>query len=410
MEESQLADSGLRFRARFPAHVCDSSSGAFDTMNDRLDILFLIRSMGRGGAERQLSLLARALHAQGIRVAVAVFYAGDVLDHELRAAGVEVVDLQKLGRWSNLGVLRKFRSIVRRRRPRVLHTYMATQNVLALLLRPWLRRQDCAVVCGVRTSLPNAWRYDKVAGMVDCAQKLLLRFADRIISNSSAALHNLGVHVLDGRAVVVPNGIEQHRFGFSSELRSVQRSAWNAPDDSVLLGLVGRLDPQKNHALLIEALHLAGDEVPQVSLVFVGDGSFKCKQELQAYAESNGVASRILWAGASSDMASIYSALDVLCLCSDVEGFPNVLAEAMSAGLPCVTTDVGDAALIVGDCGWIVPPGDAPALSRALLQAVRALPGWERERPRRRVLEEFSVDALSNRTLKALAPFLGEAA
>lgn len=375
---------------------------------DRLDILFLIRSLGRGGAERQLSLLARALHARGVRVAIAVFYAGDALEHELRAENVEVIDLRKLGRWSNLATLRRLRGIVRERRPRVLHTYMATQNVMALLLQPWLKRSGCAVVCGIRTSLPNAWRYNKIAGVVDFAQKLMLRFADRIISNSSAALRNLEIHSAAARAVVVPNGIELDRFGFSTELRSVQRIAWNVPGDAVLLGLVGRLDRRKNHALLIEALRLAGDEMAKVMLVFVGAGSASYKGTLQAFAESQGMATRILWVGASGDMTSIYSAMDMLCLCSDFEGFPNVLAEAMSAGLPCVTTDVGDAGLLVGDCGWVVPPGDAQALAQALLHAFRALPGWDRDRPRRRMMEEYSVAALADNTLKALAPFLGE--
>lgn len=377
---------------------------------DRLDILFLIRSLGRGGAERQLSLLARALRARELRVAVAVFYVGDALEQELHAAGVEVIDLQKRGRWSNFETIRRLMAVVRQRHPKVLHTYMATQNVLALLLRPWLKRQGCAVACGIRTSLPNAWRYNKVAGVVDYAQAFLLRFADRIISNSSVALRNLGIHIADGRAVVIPNGIEQERFGFFAALRYAQRTAWNVPGEAVLLGLVGRLDPRKNHALLIEALQLAGDEMAKVMLAFVGDGSADYKVSLQAFAESKGMASRILWVGASNDMASVYSALDTACLCSDVEGFPNVLAEAMSAGLPCVTTDVGDAALLVGDCGWVVPPGDAQALSRALVQAFRALPGWNRDRPRRRMTEEFSVDALADRTLNALAPFLGEVA
>lgn len=88
------------------------------------------------------------------------------------------------------------------------------------------------------------------------------------------------------------------------------------------------------------------------------------------------------------------------------EGFPNVVAEAMCVGLPCVATDVGDVAELIGDCGWVVPCNDAGALARGVMQASHALPTWDRDRPRRRMLEQFSVDALADRTLSALAPYL----
>ena len=187
-----------------------------------------------------------------------------------------------------------------------------------------------------------------------------------------------------------------------------QRAAWNINSNALVLGLVGRLVPIKNHKLLLDALRVAGEDMRDVRLVFVGDGPAGYRDEVRAHARALGMDARVLWAGPSDDLAAVYSALDVLCLCSVAEGFPNVLAEAMCAGLPCVTTDVGDAAELVGDCGWVVPSGDAQALAQALLQAFDALSHWDRETPRRRMVEHFSVDALADRTLAALAPFLAE--
>lgn len=373
----------------------------------RCDVLFLIRSMDRGGAQRQLSLLARALHARGLKVTVAVFYAGGPLERELHDAGVEVLDLEKDGRWSNLGVIRRLQGFVRQRRPHVLHSYMATQNVLALAFRSWLKRHGCAVACGIRTALPNAWNYSKVAGMIDAMQSALLPRADRVISNSVRALEGFGVRVASAKAFVIPNGVECERFVFSSEKRASQRAAWGGDEVTPLLGLVGRLDPRKCHNLLVDAAHQAGNGMSNARLVFVGDGSTMYREEVQAHAESLGMSSRILWAGSSDDLSAVYSALDILCLCSVTEGFPNVVAEAMCAGLPCVATDVGDVAELMGDCGWVVPSGDAHALAQALLQVCHALPSWDRERPRRRMVEQFSVDKLADRTLAALAPYLG---
>ena len=375
----------------------------------RYDVLFLIRSMGRGGAERQLSLLARALHARGLRVAVAVFYAGAALERELHEAGVKVVDLQKRARWSNLGMLRRLISEVRRGRPRILHAYMPTQNIVALLLRPWLRRQGCAVVCGIRIAFLNMQDYGIVASLIDRIQRLLLQDSDFVISNSRAALAQLRIDLPVGRIHAIPNGVETERYVFSQSKRLKQRAGWGVPEGFVVLGLVGRLDPQKNHELLLDAVHLADGLPDDVIILFVGDGPSSYRDMIDAHAQALGLDSRIIWAGPADDMASVYSALDVLCLCSDSEGFPNVLGEAMSAGLPCVTTDVGDAAFLVGDCGWVVPPDDVRALANALVDACKAMPTWDRARPRHRISSEFSVDVLVDRTLSALAPFLGEA-
>ncbi len=375
----------------------------------RCDIVFLIRSMGRGGAERQLSLLARALHARGLNVAVAVFYAGGALERELHDAGVQVYDLGKRGRWSNTGVVRRFMRFVRQRQPRVVHSYMPTQNVMALLLKPWLARQGCILACGIRIASLDMWRYGLVAGVVGAMQGRLLSRADRVISNSVQALRELGGRVPSGCGFAIPNGVEHERFTFFPDKRSKQRSVWGKGEGDVLLGVVGRLDPQKNHRLLLDALRRVGDDMPDVCVVFIGDGLAEYRQAVQAHADALGLASRVLWAGASDDLAAVYSALDFVCLSSVAEGFPNVIAEAMCAGLPCVATDVGDVADLMGDCGWTVPAGDARALADALLLAYRGLPGWDRERPRTRMIRHFSVDALADRTLAALEPGLRQA-
>lgn len=372
----------------------------------RCDVLFLIRSMGRGGAERQLSLLARALQARGLSVVVAVFYAGGPLEQELHDAGVEVLDLEKTGRWSNAGVVRRLLGFVRQRQPRILHSYMPTQNVMALLLKSWLIRNDCKVVCGIRTALTNNWRYSKIGGVVDFLQLAFLPHADRVISNSTQALRGLGKRITPSHGFVIPNGIECNRFIYSAHARDTQRTAWGIASGTVAIGLVGRIDPKKNHRLLVDALDLIRKDWPEAVVVFVGDGSRQYREQVQAHAESRGVASRILWVGASDNLSAVYSALDILCLCSLTEGFPNVIAEAMCAGLPCVATEVGDVKELIGDCGWVVPSGDAHALAQGLLQACHTLSTWDRDRPRQRMLEHFSVDKLTDRTLAALAPYL----
>lgn len=373
----------------------------------RYDIMFLIRSMDRGGAERQLSLLARALHGSGVRVCVAVFYAGGSLEQELHDAGIPVLDLRKSGRWSNFGMVRRLVHFIRRYRPRVLHPYLSTQNVQALLLRPLLRRMDCAVACGIRTSLKNAWHVDKATGIVDLAQALLLPTADCVISNSYEAHRQWEKHCRTGRGHCIPNGIEFSKFEFSAEKRRAQRLSWGVKDDEVLIGTAGRIDSNKNQALLIRAApYFKSPQTRPVKLVFVGGGAPGHQSLLEAEIDKAGLGSDVIVAGQVTDMSAAYAAMDVFCLCSTVEGFPNVLAEAMCAGLPCVSTNAGDARLVIGEFGWVAGGNDPASFGASIASAISALPCWDRDEPRRHIIENFSVDTLAEKTLVALAPLL----
>lgn len=117
-------------------------------------------------------------------------------------------------------------------------------------------------------------------------------------------------------------------------------------------------------------------------------------------------AGRMLWKAATSDIAPVYCALDLLTLSSAFgEGFPNVVAEAMACGTPCVVTDVGDASLLVGETGLVVPPRDPDALCTAWGKAL-AWSGDERaargRQARERIVRQFSVDRMVETTLKEL--------
>jgi glycosyltransferase involved in cell wall biosynthesis len=128
-------------------------------------------------------------------------------------------------------------------------------------------------------------------------------------------------------------------------------------------------------------------------------------------AHALGIADRVVWAGARPDMPAVYNALDLLVSSSAFgEGTPNVVAEAMACGIPCVVTDVGDSAAVVGDPQCIVPPGDAPALARAMLQRLDDLDrgAVAREALRQRIVTRFSMEALIDRTEAALQPLVQE--
>lgn len=174
-----------------------------------------------------------------------------------------------------------------------------------------------------------------------------------------------------GRMVYVPNGYDLHRFTPNSECRNAFRAELGVTDDRALLGMVGRHDPQKDHANLIHALALIKGQGLRFVCVLVGTGMDAQNVGLNALIELHGLVDRVRLMGRRDDVPAIMNALDFHLLSSSSEGFPNVLAEAMACGTPCITTDVGDAAEIVGETGWVVPPKNPQRLAEAIALAMR---------------------------------------
>jgi glycosyltransferase involved in cell wall biosynthesis len=200
----------------------------------------------------------------------------------------------------------------------------------------------------------------------------------------------------------VPNGIDLQAFRADRRSGLGLRRQWGVARDERLIGLVARLDPMKDHGTFLAAISAFIDSGCTARFVCVGDGPEDYRRVLQADADRRGLAGHLVWAGSQSDMPGVYNALDLATLTSAFgEGFPNVLGEAMACGVPCVATDVGDAAEIIGDTGMVVPKGDPAALAAAWRQALDRLdkegdlPG---ARARERIVARFGVETMIERS------------
>lgn len=367
-------------------------------------ILFLARSLDRGGAERQLVVLASGLARRGHAVAVAVFFGGGVYEAELAAAGVRVINLGKQGRWDILAFLNRLVRLVRKECPDVLHSYLGVPNILAVVLKPFL--PGTRIVWGVRASNMDLSRYDWLSRLAYVLERRLARFSDRIIANSHAGKrHAVENGFPEDKIFVIPNGIDTEYFRFDPEGRRQVRLAWGVGEDEILVGLAARLDPMKDHSVFLEAASRIARERREVRFVCVGGGPADYAEALKQRAAALSLTNQLIWVGARDDMPAVYSALDIASSSSYSEGFSNTIAEAMACGVPCVVTDVGDSALIVGDTGSVVPTGDHSALAAAI-QRLTDLSHEERrglgEACRARVVSEFGIDRLVDRTERAL--------
>ncbi|MEO7457526.1 MAG: glycosyltransferase [Gemmatimonadaceae bacterium] len=369
----------------------------------RRTFLFLARSLGVGGAERQLVVLAKGLQARGHRVVVACFYGGGTLEGDLAGSGVTVVDLKKGGRWNAFGFYRRLISLVRREKPAVIHGYLPVPNIVSVLVRPLAR--GATIAWGVRASDMDLSQYEAIDRVAFRAATALSRFADVIVANSWSGAD---YHVHEGyprdRMHVIPNGIDTDRFRPEPSARATIRREWDIAPDDELVGLVARLDPMKGHPVFLRALAILREDHPRIRAVCVGDGTASYRGELHTLSAALGVSDILRWAGSRQDTRAIYNALDLLCSSSVFgEGFSNSVGEAMACGTPCVVTDVGDSARLVGSLGRVVPPNDPVALAAAMSDGLRMRSAAHSLECRRLVEAEYGVERLIERSEALLA-------
>lgn len=368
-----------------------------------MKILFLIRSLKYGGAERQLVALARGLKQRGHNVVVAVFYPGGAMEEELRRSGISVRSLEKRSRWDVFGFIIRLIKLVRRERPDAMHGYLCASNVLATLISPLFPRMRIA--WGVRASDMDLSHYDWTRRAFYLMECRLSRFADLIVANSRAGMQYAVANSFpESKIIVIPNGIDTNHFKVDEVLRRQTRTELGVAANQKLIGIIGRLDPMKGHATFFKAAAMLAERHKDLLFICVGDGSEDYRDELIDISKTLGLDARLIWSQARADMPAVYNALDVLVSSSSSEGFSNVIGEAMACGVPCVVTDTGDSAWIVGDTGEVVKPDDAAGLKKGIERALEKVKAgvYDGRISQQRVVSQFSVTQLVLRSEDAL--------
>lgn len=376
---------------------------------NRTRVLFLINSLAAGGAERQLSILARGLDPDRFEIHVVVLYdpgyhnGGELWADVASIPGLSLHSLHKRkGALGYLLVLPRLLALILRTRPQVLHGYMQG-NQLLLLMGRLLR---LPVVWGIRRSSCDLSKLDRVSLRVLRATVWLSRYTDLVIFNSETGSRNYqAMGMRAPRMQVISNGFDVARFTPDPAQGAARRRAWGIPEGAPLVGIVGRFDPVKDHPTFLRMASLLHQDHPDAWFVCVGDGSPAYRAALQSLAASLGIGGRTVWPGVCLDMPAAYNALSLLALTSTDEGFPNVIGEAMACGVPCVSTPAGDAARLVGETGSIQGFGDAAALASAASALLSASADSQAARAascRARILDTFSIEALTRETEQAL--------
>lgn len=202
------------------------------------------------------------------------------------------------------------------------------------------------------------------------------------------------------KMLVIPNGFDLNVFRPDPTARKSVRWELGIPQDALLIGMIGRFDPQKDHRNFVAAAARLVIDFPDVNFLLCGDGVTWDNAELVSWIEAAGVRQRFHLLGRREDVPRLMAVLDIASSSSNSEAFPLVIGEAMACGVPCVVTNVGDSALIVGDTGRVVLPRNPEALSAAWRELLEMGPqGREHlgQAARWRVEMNFSLPIVASR-------------
>jgi glycosyltransferase involved in cell wall biosynthesis len=350
-------------------------------------LLFVIPTLVRGGAEKQLTLLARGLKRDEFDVHVAVLTHSGPLEASLAEAGIPVTVIGKRWKFDPLAYSRLKRHI-RSLAPDIVHTWLFTANAYG---------RHAAASAGVKHIIAGERCVDpwKSAWQLTIDRALAKR-TERIVTNSTGVQEFYVSRGLPAdKFIVIPNGISPPAIG-NPATREELLAELRLPENARLIGAVGRLWPQKRVKDLIWAADLLKSTRDDTHLLIVGDGPQRWR--LERYRDQNQIADRVHFLGERDDVPRLMQHFDVLWLGSEYEGQSNAIMEAMTAGVPVIATDIaGNRDVVIdGVTGYLVPVGDRFEFARRThwLLDDAALARRLGDAGRERMLTEFTVEQM----------------
>lgn len=368
-------------------------------MNRPLKICHVITATDVGGAELMLlRLIAEQRNDVCIQQEVISLSGFGKVGEALVEMGIPVTSLNMTGVFSIPSALFGLFQHFRKETPDIVQTWMYHSDLLGGIAArlAGIRR----IVWGVRTTDIGKASTKKTTLLVrELCAALSSRVPRKIVcaANASMKIHaDLGYDI--NRMVVIPNGFEVARWHVEDGRRDMFRASLHIDNEDVVIGSVARFNPIKDHKTFIAAAGLLSAGFPFLRFLLVGRDVDASNAELMCAVEASGCQEKFILLGERDDMPACYGAMDIFCLHSRTEGFPNGLGEAMAMGLPCVSTNVGDAAFLMNDDRYIVESGDPKALATGLEALINLSPS-ERialgKKARERIQKHFTMQSAS---------------
>jgi glycosyltransferase involved in cell wall biosynthesis len=364
-----------------------------------LRVLHVIVGLDVGGAENMLKRLIESDPDSILKVTVVSLTTLGSIGPMLRGQGIKVHALGMSSALSFPITLFRLIFLIRQYRPEIVQTWMYHADLLGGLAARLAGSSP--VVWNVRsTNIPQG-ALSVTFWLIRLCAVFSYFTPDRIIccANSAKTAH-IKLRYAEKKMTVIPNGYNFESLNLCLSSRSKARLSLGFQVDDIVIGAVGRFDPLKDFHNFIAAASKLSLRRNDVKYVMVGRNIEWSNATLRCWIEDAGLTDKFLLLGERSDIPSILSAMDIFCLSSFNEAFPNVVVEAMAMGVPCVVTRAGDAAEIIGNDKFVVPVKDSIALSDALLRLCDLSPADRTmlgEKGARRVRREYEIDEVRKR-------------
>ena len=358
-------------------------------------MLHIVTDLALGGAEMMLLKLVSRSQPDRFTHSVVSLHSDGSLGPRFREARIEVQSLGMSARWPSVAPLVALRAQVRGFDPVVIQGWMYHGNLAGVIGR-WLGGGRAALAWNIRQTLYNLGNEKQMTAAVIRAGAKLSRRPAAIIYNSatSAAQHEQFGYEQKSR-MLIPNGFDCEAFAPDAEARARTRAVLGFRQNDVVVALVTRFHPMKDHRTFVAAAVQVAQAYPDARFLIVGRGVGAPDAGVIAALDRAGLRDRAVVLEERYDIAELFNAADIACSSSAWgEGFSNAVGEAMACGVPCVVTDIGDSAAIVADTGIAVPASNPAAMASAIGALVAAGPAGRRasgDAARVRVQQHFSL-------------------
>jgi glycosyltransferase involved in cell wall biosynthesis len=362
-----------------------------------IKIMHIITTLGPGGAETMLSRVVSGM--DGTQFENEVVSLRGVLDlaERIQAMGVRVRTLGMKRSVPNPLLVMRLAQWIRESKPHVIHSWMYHSNLVGTLAARLAGHVP--LVWGIRHSALNPRIDRRRTILVDRACAFLSKeIPARIVccSEVSQQIHKRLGYAAE-KLEIIPNGFDLEQFKPDPTARVSLRRELGIPAGTPLIGIAARFHPHKDHWNFLQAAARLHKQIPESHFLLCGLDITWQNQQLAGWIQAVGLRDCCHLLGVRRDMSRLFAGVDIATLSSLTEAFPSVIGEAMACGTPCVVTDVGDSALIVGETGRVVAPGDPDALAEAWRKLIEAGPGVRHRlgmAARTRVQQYFTLRAV----------------
>lgn len=365
-------------------------------MSSRMRILHIITGLGQGGAEATLLRVISADVTNSHSV-ISLTGAGE-FGEKLERIGISVLTLgMSTSVWDVWRGVKSLRSRILNDSPDIVQTWLYQADLLGGLAARLAGHR--AIVWNIRSSPPSL-RFGKISNFLTVIVLTLLSWwlPSRIVTcgeEPRSSHKKLGFR--SSKMTPIPNGLAETQWLADNSRRSLVRENLGLGETVLTFGQIANYHTVKRHSLLLRAFKEISDEFASVHLVLAGENITDSNRDLTSLIDKLSLNSQVTLVGKQSDVREVLDALDVLVSPSASEGFPNVVLEALFMAKPCVVSNAGESATVLGPGGWVFTPETVGGLSKALTDAARVGPVSLREigeKGRKHVIESYSEEKM----------------